>query len=205
LISSLSARTRCTRRSALACWSGLPGALALGIAMRVLQSIGMENLAEHERRLTRKLLAGLVRMEGVRLYGLKDPELRRDRLGVVSSFTAEGFSHAELAAVLGYEWGVGVRNGCFCAQPYVRELLGISPEQAREIMQKLAAGDHASVPGLVRVSLGVYNTEEEVDYFLQALQSILRDGPRARYVLDARYHDYTPDPPAFRLDRYSPF
>jgi len=181
----------------------VPGALAIAIAMRTLDAIGMEEVAEHERELTRRLLSELARMDGIRLYGLKDPELRRDRIGVVP-FTMDRLGHAEAAAVLGYEWGIGVRNGCFCAQPYVRELLGISKEQMREIIARLAAGDHTTVPGMVRASLGVYNTADEVDYLVEALRSIVRDGPRAHYVLDKQYRDYAPYPPAFRLERYSP-
>jgi len=181
-----------------------PGVLALAIAMRTLRSIGMENLAEHERALTRRLLSRLTQIDGIRLFGPRDPELREDRLGVVP-FLVEGLSHGELAAILSYEWGIGVRNGCFCAQPYVRELLGISDRQMLEAVKKLAAGDHSGAPGLVRASIAVYNTADEVDYLLEALQSIVRDGPRARYVIDKEHGDYVPERPAFRLERYAPF
>lgn len=180
------------------------GALALATAVNMLKSIGMDNLAAHERDLTRRLLARLVRMEGLSLYGLQDPTLTEDRLGVIALNT-EKLQHAELAAVLGYEWGIGVRNGCFCAQPYVRELLGISKEQMQSIVKKLATGDHSTVPGIVRVSLGVYNTTEEVDYLIEALESIIARGPRVKYVLDSRYMDYAPDTEAFSLDDYAPF
>jgi len=195
-------------------WAALPdreeagtpnvlGCLALGCAVTVLQSIGMENVAEHERALTRRALEQLTRLDGLTLYGLNDPELRQDRLGVIP-FNAQGISHAKLAAVLGHEWGIGVRNGCFCAQPYVRELLGISDAEMRGIVGKLAAGDHTTVPGMVRVSFGVYNTPEEVDYLVDALRSILAQGSRAHYVLDSQYGDYVPDPPVVHLDDYLP-
>jgi hypothetical protein len=57
---------------------------------------------------------------------------------------------------------------------------------------------------MVRISFGVYNTPDEADYAVEALQSILADGPRAHYVLDERYLDYVPDPPVIRLDDYLP-
>jgi selenocysteine lyase/cysteine desulfurase len=182
----------------------VPGVLALSIAIKTLNSIGVDNLTEHERELTRRLLSRLVSMDGIRLFGPRDPDLHQDRLGVVP-FLVDGFSHGELAAILSYEWGIGVRNGCFCAQPYVRELLDISDQQMLEAVSKLAAGDHTSAPGLVRASIAVYNTADEVDYLVEALQSIIRDGPRARYVIDREHHDYVPDPPVFRLERYAPF
>ncbi|KPK59527.1 MAG: hypothetical protein AMK73_08580 [Planctomycetes bacterium SM23_32] len=181
----------------------VPGALALGAAIHTLRAIGMEELAAHERALTRRLLAGLTRMPGVRLFGPADPDLAEDRLGVVA-LEAEGLGHAKLAAALGYEWGIGVRNGCFCAQPYVRELLGISRDEMSRILHKLAAGDHATVPGLLRISLGCYNTANEVDYVLEALGALVADGPRADYVLDDRYRDYVPRPAPFDLARWAP-
>ena len=182
----------------------VPGALALGAAIQTLESIGMEEVAAHERELTRRALSRLVDVDGLVLYGLKDPALAQDRLGVVS-MNVPGLGHGELAAALGHEWGIGVRNGCFCAQPYVRELLGVSDEAMLKIVAKLADGDHATVPGMVRMSLAVYNTADEVDYFVEALKSIIAHGPRARYVLDSSYMDYVPDPPVFSLDQYEPF
>jgi hypothetical protein len=74
----------------------------------------------------------------------------------------------------------------------------------RQVMRDLAAGDHAGVPGMIRMSPGVYNTAEEVDYFLDAVRQLLADGPQGRYVLDACHMDYVPDPPAFSLDQYAP-
>jgi len=181
----------------------VPGALALAAAVQTLESIGMDNVAERERKLTRRALSKLTRMEGLTLFGPRAPDLKEDRLGVIS-LDVRGLSHAKLAAVLAHEWGIGVRNGCFCAQPYVRELLGISRQQMQNIVKRLTSGDHSTVPGLVRVSLGIYNTAEEVDYLIEALNSILTDGPRARYVLDRQHMDYVPDPPFFRLEHYSP-
>ncbi len=180
------------------------GAIALATAVRTLQCVGMDELAEHERALTRRALRQLLEMEDLTLYGLKDPDLGVDRLGVIT-MTTPRLNHGQLAAVLGYEWGIGVRNGCFCAQPYVRELLGVSDEEMRTITSKLSAGDHATVPGLVRMSLGCYNSEEEVDYLVEALRSILTHGPQATYRLDPDHMDYVPESPPFDLCAYSPF
>jgi len=181
----------------------VPGCLALGVASKALSHIGMDTVAEHERELTRRALEKLTRMPGIHLYGLKDPTLQQDRLGVIP-FTAAGLSHSKLAAVLGHEWGIGVRNGCFCAQPYVRDLLGISDQEMHRILDTLATGDHANIPGMVRISFGVYNTLEEVDYAIEALRSILTHGPRANYVLDSQYKDYVPHPSVVHLDDYLP-
>lgn len=181
----------------------VPGALALASAIKTLQSLGMDNVAEHERELTRRALSELASIEEVTLYGLRDPNLNEDRLGVIS-LNVKGLGHGELAAILSHEWGIGVRNGCFCAQPYVRELLGISVQAMQSIVKKLAMGDHATVPGTVRISFGAYNTAEEVDYAMEALRKIISQGPKAKYIIDEKYLDYVPDPPLINLNCYDP-
>ena len=179
------------------------GCLALGCGVTVLQNIGMDNVAEHERELTRRALEKLRRLDGITLYGQNDPSLATDRIGVIT-FNAHRFGHAHLAAILGHEWGIGVRNGCFCAQPYVRELLGISEEEMRTIVERLAKGDHATVPGMVRMSFGLYNTLDEIDYAVEALEAVLTDGPKAEYVLDPEHLDYVPTCPVVSLDDFLP-
>lgn len=178
------------------------GVLALGAAVQTLEHIGMEEVAAHERALARRLVERLCGLERLTLYGPPSGDETQDRLAVVP-FNVEGLSHAMLAAALGYEWGIGVRNGCFCAQPYVRELLGVSRAEMDGIVDRLAAGDHATVPGMVRASVGVYNTADEVDYLAEALRCVIADGPKGRYVVDGRYMDYVPDRPAFSLDGYA--
>jgi len=179
------------------------GAVALGRAAREFQEIGLDNLVAHEQDLTRYCLKKLMAIEGLRIYGETDAELKRDRLGVFA-LEAEGISHGLLAAILGYEWGIGVRNGCFCAQPYVRELLGVSSDEMNRVLDKLGAGDHTSVPGLVRVSLGMYNTRDEIDYLADALRSVLTHGPKARYVLHPVHKDYVPEGWHVDYDDYLP-
>jgi len=176
------------------------GALALTIAIRTLQSIGMENAAEQERQLTQRLLSRLRGIDGLELYGEREVSLRRDRIGVVP-FNLRGMGHARLAAVLAYEWGIGVRNGCFCAQPYVRKLLGVSDAEMRQVLERLSHGDHATVPGMVRASIGLYNTPDEVDYLAEALRAVATHGSSARYVLDPKYMQYVPEQPVFGFEK----
>ncbi len=181
----------------------LLGAVALATAARALQKIGMHEVAAHERVLTRHALRRLERLDGLTLYGQENPELQRDRIGVIA-MNAPNLSHGKLAAALGYEWGIGVRNGCFCAQPYVRNLLGVSDEEMMSIVNKLAAGDHATVAGMVRLSLGIYNNKEDVDRFVDAIEHILENGPRADYVVHPEHHDYVPADHTPRYEHQSP-
>lgn len=180
------------------------GAVALARAARVLQAMGMEEIAAHEREMTRHCLERLLEIDGLRLFGRSDVGPTADR-NPVFAVEAGDLEHGLLAAALGYEWGIGVRNGCFCAQPYVRALLGIPRDEMRGIVRRLAAGDHTTVPGLVRISLGVYNTREEVDYVAEALRALLTHGPRLEYRLDPEHLDYVPINADVDYDAYSPF
>ncbi len=165
-------------------WAGLPdreeagspnvvGAVALAAAARALMEAGLDVLSRHEQALTAYALTRLRSVPGLRLYGETDPSRVADRVGVIP-FNLEGVPHGLVAAVLGYEEGIGVRHGCFCAQAYVAHLLGI-PESLR---RQAALTEE---PGMVRVSFGAYNTLHEVDALVDALERIGRGAMRGRY------------------------
>jgi cysteine desulfurase/selenocysteine lyase len=169
----------------------LIGICAMAKAAETLESLGMDNVAAHEKSLTRYALDRLGRTGGIRVFGTIDPADDEKRLGVIP-LLAEGYTHGHLAAILGYEWGIGVRNGCFCAQPYVGHLLGISEEEFQRFLDASRNGQRGERPGFVRVSLALYNTEREIDYLAEALESILAHGPKGSYELDPKTHEYAP-------------
>jgi cysteine desulfurase / selenocysteine lyase len=147
------------------------GAVAMAVACRVLSEIGMDCLAAHEAALTRYALAEMRQIEGIEIYGDADPDHAGERLGVIP-FNVKGLSHYLVGAVLGTEYGIGVRNGCFCAHPYVLHLLDIAEQVAWSWRKQVVAGVRAHLPGLVRVSFGCYNSVEEVDWLVRALRRI---------------------------------
>ena len=168
------------------------GAVALAAAIRQLETIGMDTIAEHEARLTAYALSHLRRVKGVELYGDTDPARAHERLGVIP-FNLRGLSHFLVAAILGYEFGIGVRNGCFCAHPYILQLLGVSPDETERVRLNMLAHDRRNNPGLVRASFGMYNTLEEVDAFVEALEKIVRSEYKGTYVQDPASGDFFPD------------
>ncbi len=170
----------------------LIGVVALAEAIKVLRSIGWEFITSHNRALTRKLLEGLRKIPRITIYGNSAPGSAPDRAGVVT-FNAKDIPHGLLAAVLGYEWGIGVRNGCFCAQPYVAKLLGLDELGVRRYADQIREGNRTSVPGMVRVSFGIYNTEEEIDYFLKALDAVLKNGSSVSYAMNPQTGEYSPE------------
>jgi selenocysteine lyase/cysteine desulfurase len=168
------------------------GAVALGLAIRRLSEIGMEAVAAHEADLTAHALKRLREVPGMRVFGDPRPETAADRLGAIP-FQLEGMSHFLVAAVLGYEHGIGVRSGCFCAHPYVLRLLGLSDQEARAVRDRMAAHDKREMPGMVRMSFGLYNELAEVDRFIDALTRIARGEIAGTYRQEAATGEYVPD------------
>jgi cysteine desulfurase/selenocysteine lyase len=147
------------------------GAVALAQTILSLQEIGMEALAAHEAELTAHVLRSLQGIEGVDVYGMTDPDRAAERLGVIP-FNVQGVDHYKVAAVLSFEGGIGVRNGCFCAHPYILRLMKVSAEEALRHQQDIMDGTRVGLPGLVRISFGCYNTTEEIDHAVDVLSRI---------------------------------
>jgi cysteine desulfurase/selenocysteine lyase len=167
------------------------GAVALSAAIRTLDAIGMDKVAAHEAELTRYLLEQLPGIPGLSLYGDPDPARAETRLGVVP-VNLDKIPHALVSAILGYEFGIGVRHGCFCAHPYLLCLLGVGAAEAEAVREQILAQDKRAVPGLVRISFGLYNEKGEVDALIEALQKIARGDYQGDYSQHTRSGEYRP-------------
>jgi selenocysteine lyase/cysteine desulfurase len=151
----------------------------------------MDMVAAHEADLTRYALLKLNSHPDFLVFGDSDPLHAADRLGVLP-LQLKKVPHFLAAAVLGYEFGIGVRSGCFCAHPYILHLLGLSPQEAAEVRQRMLEGDKSEMPGLIRASFGLYNTLEEVDVLIAALERISRGDYKGKYTQDKSTGEYSP-------------
>jgi cysteine desulfurase/selenocysteine lyase len=167
------------------------GAVALAAAIQQLEAVGMDRVAAHEADLTAYTLEKLATMDGVIVYSDTDPANAPGRLGVVP-LQLEHVPHFLAAAVLGYEYGIGVRSGCFCAHPYILHLLGLSKAEAAQVRSQMQEGDKSEMPGLIRASFGLYNTRQEVDVFIDALQNISRGKFQGKYQQEVSTGEYAP-------------
>ncbi len=168
------------------------GAVALGAAIDWFLETGIDRIEAYESELARAAWHELQRVPGVRLYGPGRLEDGPDRLAVFT-FNLDGWHHAKLAAVLGYEFGIGVRNGCFCAHPYVKVLMNIGPEQEKALIRQVSQDDRSDVPGAVRISFGFYNTIDEIRYFSRVLNDLASGAHAPReYRLITSTGEYVP-------------
>ena len=143
-----------------------PGVVGLGKAIDVLSTIGMDKIEAHEKVLNRKLIDGLKTLPNVIIYG--DTEDISDRVGVIT-FNFSDINTYFISKKLSELGGVATRRGAFCAHPYVWRLMGISDETAKSFINC----SDVNTAGMVRVSFGIYNNEEEVDKFLALMPSVM--------------------------------
>jgi selenocysteine lyase/cysteine desulfurase len=135
------------------------GAIALAAACDALDATGWTALVREEERLVARLRSGLASIDGVRELALWGPD--HPRVGIVS-FTVDGRPAREVAEVLSGEYGIGVRDGKFCAHPFVRHLLGTAD-----------GGCEDGTASAVRASIGIGTTEEHVDRLVEALRELV--------------------------------
>ncbi|MBQ9301753.1 aminotransferase class V-fold PLP-dependent enzyme [Butyrivibrio sp.] len=121
-------------------------AVGLAEAIKYLKNVGFDTIKEQEEKLTTLLMEGLKKMPYIKVYGSEDPA---KHCGIVT-FTMEGVHPHDMASVLNDDH-VCIRAGHHCAQP---------------LMQFIGAGSTA------RASVYFYNTEEEVEIFLDKLSKV---------------------------------
>ncbi|MGE5543471.1 MAG: aminotransferase class V-fold PLP-dependent enzyme [Bacillota bacterium] len=140
------------------------GVIALSAAIKSLNRLGMQRVMEVEAKLADYARRGLSRVPGLIFYG--DNQNHKHKVGIIP-FNILGVPHEAVASYLANEHGIAVRSGCFCAQPYVQRLLGVSPVEVKEAF----ATPGKPHRGMVRVSFGLYNTKAEVDVLVNALHA----------------------------------
>jgi selenocysteine lyase/cysteine desulfurase len=156
------------------------GAVALGIAIDTLVELGFDEMLRHEADLGEHLVKSLSEIPGVVVLGGRETWSGAERLGL-ASFVIQGVHHGLAAAALSHEWGMAVRNGCFCANPYVFHLLNMNKEAVEKVEGEVAADRRTALPGAVRASLAPYNDRAEVDRFADAVRQVAGGRLKASY------------------------
>jgi cysteine desulfurase / selenocysteine lyase len=120
--------------------------VATKAAIDFLEEVGIENIAKHENYLLSYATNLLRNIAGLKIYGTAEHKAS------VISFAIEGVHHQDLAILLD-NFGIAVRTGHHCTQPLMKRF---------------------EISGTTRASFAVYNTEEEIDYFVESLNKVLK-------------------------------
>lgn len=155
------------------------GVITMAKSLSDLKNIGFDNIEEHEAKLKNYLIDNMKKINNVTLYG--DTENTDDRLGVIT-FNVENRDYESLAFKMATEKGISLRAGKFCAHPYVYRLMGVKDWDA---YKDIVSCDHYY--GMVRASLGLYNTTEEADIFLNHLEYVAnRRNPNRKFKIQSK-------------------
>ena len=123
----------------------IAGAIGLGAAIEYVESIGMDRIAAYEQALLKYGTDRLAGTEGVRLIGTA-----REKGGVLSFYMETAHPH-DIGTILDAE-GIAVRTGHHCAQPVMARY---------------------GIPATVRASLAFYNTTEDIDALVKAIDRVI--------------------------------
>lgn len=119
-------------------------AIALGEALNYIESIGLSRIEEHEKELLRYATEKMTQIEGLKIIGTA-----ANKTSAIS-FTMENVHNLDAGMILD-KMGIAVRTGHHCAQPLMKKL---------------------GITGTIRISFAMYNTKEEIDTFIAALQKL---------------------------------
>ncbi|MGW2792682.1 aminotransferase class V-fold PLP-dependent enzyme [Streptomyces sp. NPDC001251] len=157
------------------------GVYSIASACKALTEAGFDALVERERHLIAKVREGLAEVPAVRVLSLFGDDA--PRVGVIS-FVVDGWNSSHFAAALSAEYGIGVRDGLFCAHPLVRTLLGSDPQDPGECGAPEAEPGERSL-NAIRVSFGAGTPDEHVDRFVRAVRELVSDGAKWQYRTEA--------------------
>jgi cysteine desulfurase/selenocysteine lyase len=135
------------------------GIIQLSETLRILNEIGMRKIYTYEKMLTEYAYIKLSNIENIIIYSSPQNSVS------LISFNIIGMDHYEVAKKLFDDYSIEVRNACFCAHPYVRELLRIDAIKRNDFSYEYT--------GMIRISLGIYNTKNDIDQVINAIKSIV--------------------------------
>ncbi|MER8087134.1 aminotransferase class V-fold PLP-dependent enzyme [Streptomyces sp. NPDC094048] len=165
------------------------GVYSIASACKALTEAGFDHLVAREQHLVAAVRAGLADVPEVKVLSLFGDDA--PRVGVIS-FVVEGWNSSHFAAALSAEYGIGVRDGLFCAHPLVRTLLGSDPQEVGECgapeaepgeLPQSRTDSTGGTPSLnaIRVSFGAGTPDEHIERFVRAVGELVSKGAQWKY------------------------
>ena len=166
------------------------GVVALYAAVEKLSQLGMANVARHEEALTGYALERLAAVPGLRVLG---PHRPRPSAWGRSASSCRVSRTRWWPAVLSYEWGIGVRAGCFCAHPAMAHLLERVGRGHGDARRADPAAREVRRPGRDARQPGALQLAADVDTLVEALgRSSPASSSIPAYTLDRATNEYAP-------------
>jgi selenocysteine lyase/cysteine desulfurase len=167
------------------------GIAAMVKALQLLQRIGMDIICDEEQRLINHTIKALSAVNGLKLFGISDPESAsiRNKTGVISFFI-KGVWPDKISKELAAN-GIGIRYGCHCAHMLVKQMLKVPPSLQKLQHFMAVAFPRIAFPGVARISFGLTTTREEADACVNVLKEIAANHKTEGSVMKDEMDEFT--------------
>jgi hypothetical protein len=153
------------------------GSIRSGLVFQLKEAVGHEAIAAREHAFIDRAIESWEKNPNLLILGNRDAW----RLSIVSFVMRHGdryLHHNYVAALLNDLFGLQARAGCSCAGPYGHRLLGIDVETSKEFEREILRGCEGVKPGWVRVNFNYFLSETVVNFILEAVHLVAKDGWR---------------------------
>ena len=149
-----------------------------GLVFQLKAAVGTATIQRHEEALLERAVAAWKDEPRIEILGNLDARRLSIVSFVVRAPSGEYLHHNYVVAVLNDLFGIQTRGGCSCAGPYGHRLLHIDLERSHEFERQIAGGCEGIKPGWVRVNFNYFVDDRVVDYLIEAVLMLARDGWR---------------------------
>lgn len=162
--------------------SGTPniiGCIKAGLVFQLKENVGVEYISKIENKYYQKAVKQWSQNPYIHILG---PTGGNDRIPILSFViyheSGKLLHYNFVCSLLNDLFGIQARGGCVCAGPYGLKLLGLEENYYRDVEYQLSNFDDVEVirPGFVRINFNYFVTEEEVQYVLDAVDFIAKEG-----------------------------
>jgi selenocysteine lyase/cysteine desulfurase len=149
-----------------------------GLVFQLKAAVGTETIQAHEEAMLERAVETWRAEPTIEILGNLDARRLSIVSFVVRAPSGEYLHHNFVVALLNDLFGVQTRGGCSCAGPYGHRLLNIDLDRSHEFERQIAGGCEGIKPGWVRVNFNYFLDEQVVDYIIESVRMVARDGWR---------------------------
>jgi selenocysteine lyase/cysteine desulfurase len=160
-------------------------AIRAGLVFQLKEAVGVGAIRAREDAFLRRAVTAWQQEPAIEILGNVDAERLSIVSFVVRAPSGRYLHHNFVVALLNDLFGIQSRGGCSCAGPYGHRLLGIDLDRSHEFEREIARGCEGIKPGWVRVNFNYFVSDAVVDYVIQAVRFVARDG--WRFLPDYRF------------------
>lgn len=163
------------------------GTIAMLKAIDCLVKLDMKKIHAREQEILAYMTEKMRKIKGICLYGYT--KKMSEKVSIIS-FSLPDIQHRLIAQILSYEFGIAVRSGLFCAHPYVQRLMNMEPETINYYKEN----PNIPFPGMVRVSLGLYQQYQEADKLIDSVRCIAENKKDYKVKYEKLFNKWSAEP-----------